>query len=456
MKKQFIPQGVSFVLLKVGLPFPLLLLMTVLGLSPFLHACDDDDLEPSLNAEQQEFALYRDGELTSRKAFWESFAQYCQWYPAKEHCDDGDMTLFNGLLCMSGDERGCQAVKASQSSDGQWWRSPRRINGNLGQGKSFSRDMSMGVLVYLAKTRDTQAAQKWLDWIERNRPCVAKNPFTGGCWIRGLHRYCRDEENQMCTLTPGNWALMGRVWSYLGLPRNSEMKQWEGSDGDITAVEVKYGDPGYELHLKGVGVLLKQYMNVSRAPRQEVAQLLADKQPGNPFFKYLRDGVTDEVVDRVLELCPAPEDGTGFRKYQWSWERADSSEAWRESMGWECIFMHNLIFGLRWSYGGPVPEKHCVQIHEGADPHSWSDNYLCSSSDLGIRWSSAGPIADMRCTRISEASDPNTWNDNYLCVPHSSPLEFTWSSAGPVGGKSCLKLDEPADPHTWDDNYLCW
>ena len=38
-------------------------------------------------------------------------------------CDDGDMTMFNGLLCFAGDERGCQGVIDAQDPDtGQWFR----------------------------------------------------------------------------------------------------------------------------------------------------------------------------------------------------------------------------------------------------------------------------------------------------------------------------------------------
>lgn len=113
-------------------------------------------------------------------------------------------------------------------------------------------------------------------------------------------------------------------------------------------------------------------------------------------------------------------------------------------------------YPLWWSYAGKIPGKHCVQMNESADPHTWADNYLCSNNNLGIRWSSAGPISDMRCTQIAESADPHTWADNYLCVPHSSPIHFSWSSAGPIANKGCVKINEPADPHTWDDNYLCY
>ena len=109
-----------------------------------------------------------------------------------------------------------------------------------------------------------------------------------------------------------------------------------------------------------------------------------------------------------------------------------------------------------WSQAGPVPGRYCVQWLETSDPHTWDDNYLCSTVDYGIRWNSAGPLANMRCTQILETSDPDTWDDNYLCVPYSSPLNFSWSSAGPIPGRQCTQIYEDADPNTWHDNYLCY
>lgn len=111
---------------------------------------------------------------------------------------------------------------------------------------------------------------------------------------------------------------------------------------------------------------------------------------------------------------------------------------------------------ITWSYAGKINGKHCVQINEPSDPHTWGDNYLCTEKNLGIRWSFAGQISGMRCTQIHETSDPHTWGDNYLCVPTTSELHFAWSSAGAIAGQNCIKINEPADPHTWDDNFLCF
>lgn len=271
-----------------------------------------------------------------------SWAPTCQGYPSKEHCDDGDMTLFGGLLCASGEPLGCASVRASQGANGRFWRSPRRVDGNLGGRKSFSRDMSMGVLLYLATTKDREAATRWLNWIDSNRPCTLKKPWGGGCLVRGPHRVCRDDENATCTITPGLWALMGKVWDHLGLRRHSEMRRWAATDTDMASLEATFTEPGYELHLKGVAIYLKELLGVQRTWRVDTASDISERQPNNPFFHYLAERDPAFVTALVLDQCPAP--GTRpERLFQWSWERADASEAYLESMGWECLFMRNLL-----------------------------------------------------------------------------------------------------------------
>src|SRR5580704_13417762 len=89
------------------------------------------------------------------------------------NCDDGDMTLFNGMLCSSGDRRGCDGVRLAQGSDGRWWRSPRRIGWTWpSYDVSFSPDQALGVMLYTAKSRDVAAFDRWVQWIADNRPCI--------------------------------------------------------------------------------------------------------------------------------------------------------------------------------------------------------------------------------------------------------------------------------------------
>ena len=117
------------------------------------------------------------------------------------------------------------------------------------------------MLLYLATTLDRDAARRWLDSIDRNRPCTLEKPW-GGCLVRGPHRVCRDDVNATCTLTPGLWALMGRVWDRLGLPRHDEMRRWSATNPGLAALEASFTEPGYELHLKGVAIYLKEKLEV--------------------------------------------------------------------------------------------------------------------------------------------------------------------------------------------------
>ena len=62
------------------------------------------------------------------EAHWRALAPTCEGLPSKANCDDGDMLLFSGLLCASGEAAGCEAARQSQ---GERWpflaiRAPRR------------------------------------------------------------------------------------------------------------------------------------------------------------------------------------------------------------------------------------------------------------------------------------------------------------------------------------------
>ena len=88
---------------------------------------------------------------------------------------------------------------------------------------------------------------------------------------------------------------------------------------------------------------------------------------------------------------------------------------------------------FEWTSSGDLPDWHCTQIKESADPGTWNDNYFCAREDIGMIWSFEGSITGMKCTQI-------TVPDNYLCVPENSPLDFQWSSSGPIEGTLCLSL----------------
>jgi hypothetical protein len=254
-------------------------------------------------------------------------APFCDGYVSKANCDDGDSVIFSGLLCLSGIEDGCRTVRDSQGVDGRFWRSPRRAPGNLGSGNSFSRDQALGVLAYLVQSRDVSSAVRWLGWVEDNRPCIIK--FLDECRYYGLHRYCKDDDDARCTVTPSMFQLMYYVWTYLGLEPSEQMKIFSGVPILLPA------EKGYQIHLYAVSEFIRQ--RLGRGERFAVEKIL-EKEPLNPFYMYLDQGKSPEVIARYSELCPEGD----HPKTQWAWERLTSTKAHLKSMVWDCLFMHAL------------------------------------------------------------------------------------------------------------------
>ena len=200
----------------------------------------------------------------------------------------------------------------------------------------------MGVLAYLAATKNKEAASRWYQWIKDNRPCSIKNPFNGRCAVKGLHRFCNGDDSMQCTITPTVWSIMGYVWSHIGLKRTDLMSRFSGSEKtDIELESAKSAKPGYRLHLKAIQAHISKYVGEGRNSR--IMKELIERQPNNPYFQYIYFGPSQVIKDKVIDVCPNPNDGFDSTRFQWAWERATSSEAWLESMGWDCIFISNLL-----------------------------------------------------------------------------------------------------------------
>lgn len=197
--------------------------------------------------------------LKQRMVFWLQAAPDCNGEPTKlgdnrESCNDGDMTLFSGLLCAAGVKSaagvliGCESALRALDSDGRWFRSPRRkVDPSIDAGEhlaniaSFSPDMAMGAQLYLITAQDSASATKWLGWLDAHRPCWAGNepnctsPLLPGLGsVRGLPRFCTDEPgppqpdetseqktlrqlgiDPRCSMRPGDLALLAQTRSHV-------------------------------------------------------------------------------------------------------------------------------------------------------------------------------------------------------------------------------------------------
>lgn len=297
---------------------------------------------------------FAEDDLSRRVELWEQAAPYCDSgagtrSPSKEHCDDGDTTLFNGLLCAAGESRGCDAVRNAQEESGRWYRSPRlRVNHHAAEGASLSPDMALGIQLYLAATNDTDRAYKWLKFIDDTVPCKIKRPFSDGCWIRGIPRFCPDSDN--CVIRPGDAEVLGSTVDYLhqkgmsALPDGS-LRGYLGTFGStiLNDYNAHTNKLGYSLHLVAVETFLLKKLGQNTPQMHAAIEKINKRDPGNPFFEYLRDGPTAHVRDIVLDVCPKDQASLPRKLFQWSWERQTSEQAWKESMLWDCIFMAKLL-----------------------------------------------------------------------------------------------------------------
>ena len=300
--------------------------------------------------------------MTDRMSYWESKAFLCAGsggvFPSKANgippttCDSGDMTLFNGLLCASGDKRGCDGVKNAQDSNGRWWRSPANIGKEAPEyDVSFSPDMARGVFLYVVTTKDINAFRKWLIWINESRPCLLN--LGGNCYFQGWPRLCKDDaQDKRCTFRPQTCGDIELVGKYLGVTEadicRRVLKSFQiRDDYIIPQTELAFGgalinDPGFPMHLAAAEIFLIDKLGQTSIYSRAGSIALAVREPKNPFFLYLAEGPTTKVKELTLKLCPAVGE-TPHEQHQWAWEREASEKAWEKSMYWDCIFMGKLL-----------------------------------------------------------------------------------------------------------------
>jgi hypothetical protein len=304
--------------------------------------------------------------IQDREVLWESKALTCITdggkiaFPSKytgetaQPCDDGDMTLFNGLLCAAGDDRGCTGVAESQDPvSGEWFRSPRiRLHGNDRGGSSFSPDMALGVELYLVKTHDIERAHKWMLWLNGHVACTLE--LFGACVTRALPRLCTDDaKDKGCTMRPGDAAQLSATLSYLqrnfgleALPDGrlrGYLGTFAGYGPAITDIDARVNKPGFSQHLTAVSVMLMRMMGQKDSRLDAAAANLAERNTGNAFFLYLAEGSTDRVRALVLSKCPISSNLPTPPLNQWQWEREEADQAWLHSCYWDCIFMAKLL-----------------------------------------------------------------------------------------------------------------
>ncbi len=285
--------------------------------------------------------------------------------------DDGDFDslLFAGLLCFSGENDQCDAVKRSQSFEGRMWRSPERAEKRIyvkEEGHTFSRDMGMGVMAYLVKTRDGVLATRWRDYILTNKKRHPLDVTNSGAYF-SPYWFCTEYPNikvltaeavdDRCNMTAQFATLFNSVWKFMFgsgdsvlLERTAEspFDYWE-----MESLSVRTSPVDYNLHLRAVGLMLwKEMDSKNYLDHGKVYKLFAERDPENPFFQYL-GGNHFMAANAVLGLVtgaiskgvwPLP-DGRLFNHYRyvWTFERHELSRTVATTTFWEYVFLINLL-----------------------------------------------------------------------------------------------------------------
>jgi hypothetical protein len=225
------------------------------------------------------------------------------------------MVLFNGLLSYAGVEEALGYVPACIAEDGRPVRSPDLLS-EPSERDGFSKDMLLGVLLWTLVSRDPAPLERLIGYVNRT-----------GC-------LCPKASDRRCTLTPQMKYLTNAVSAAVGCASRltgAWLPSWLFFS--LEAVSALVTPLGYQCHLLSVKALVMQLLGHSSS----VPGILARRDSGNPWFLWL-DGQEEKAALTLLSMNIQPGKGS-----QWSWERDSAEKAWHDSMGWDALFLTNLL-----------------------------------------------------------------------------------------------------------------
>jgi hypothetical protein len=255
----------------------------------------------------------------------------------------GDLTYESGPGCLAGEMDQCANIRAAQDREGlygprgAWYRNPEHARRTRGpDGVLFSRDQSLGILQYLLRTRDHEAAALWFGFLARNRKLVAGTLFNL-CPERPGARPADDR----CRVLPDILTIYYRVLQAIGFDMNRldpgmrrQMETLAALNTDrltllVSASTVRVRGPNsYEGSLQAIAanILDRAGAGVFRDPlgrtrhTLEAAEILDRRSnrinPGWHFYA-LRRRPTERLAWMIQQLCTPekPPYGSWFESY---------------------------------------------------------------------------------------------------------------------------------------------
>ena len=222
------------------------------------------------------------------------------------------------FVCREEKDR-CEDVRKSQDqTTGRWWRSPGLID-LPSTWATFSRDQAKGAMAYLVATKDSAAAEKWMNYVEFNhdRLCAVS-----------------PEGSDSCSTRAGFWNQTHNIWKYLGLPLRKKMTGIKYLiERFYDPIEASVQKADYPMHLTAANVYIDQEIEKrgtkipNTGTHEKIADILTRREPQNPFFHYLANGSDEEGAELVLKYCPQTKPVNPGTPPDWIWQRGFN---WKE------------------------------------------------------------------------------------------------------------------------------
>lgn len=251
--------------------------------------------------------------------------QSCTYY--------GNTNNYAGPFCLFGDQQMCNAIKMSQDPiTGGWHRSAfqrRFIESERGQ-PTFSRDEFLGIMLYFVKTKDKNAAKKWMQFIEKN----PKKYLTGLGKTIKVYNICpphkavkppyisdrdwqRIQADDRCEMRGDSWATMYKVYRYIGFTNKDlqqiskgiyhKMRTYYLSGNLISNLSSRFVPAiGYEMGNQATNILLLKFAGDDSLVLNNAAHLI-NKRTGfeSPYYHYLDKGPTEYGAYLIKKYCPS-------------------------------------------------------------------------------------------------------------------------------------------------------
>ena len=244
-----------------------------------------------------------------------SWATWCEDYPSKENCNDGDTTAeASGFLCSVGFIPSCNAISRSVTEDGQLLRSPNRKDTE----NTASRDQLFGFFA-----AQINGENRWLD-VKR--------------FIKRHKRICLDATDSRCEMTPVTIAFMGMVHKFHGYSRDASMIFNQFIWDETLLAQAQTVPAGYQLNLVSEASWMAYRFDQETELSYAAAEIAFIREPSNPWFCTVVRGPDESCAQLALSLWPSePEE-----KDQWTIARRIGDPSWEKSMGWEWLFIAGL------------------------------------------------------------------------------------------------------------------